>query len=177
MKLVLTICAVIAAYTPIHCLANDSKSNIDKSATMKVEELITIKGERPLKYFREQVVIEEMKFYDIYNALVSDEDFRIKCRNVRQYGTVSIVKKVCQPVYKKRKPSEQNKVRYSHVGGIQLSSNLGVRYENRVKSAKKRSMEEMSQMLEKNPKLRNQLEKFIKAKELLDTKRDEKLSQ
>ena len=71
-------------------------------------EVITVTGQRPLNYYRQQIKIEEKKFYKQYNSLVSDKRFKIKCDYVTKSGLYRGQEKRCEPSYMKKEFAERD---------------------------------------------------------------------
>ncbi len=75
--------------------------NLSASIQTKNEEnleVIDVVGEKPLKYYRDQMKLAESNFYDMYNDLVDIKKFKINCRKEKPTGS-HIKRKVCYPQY------------------------------------------------------------------------------
>ncbi len=82
--------AVDASKSPSN---TENKSNEDEDV-----EVIGVVGEKPLAFFRKQMEIAELDFYDLFNELAEEEKYKIKCRKERKTGS-NMIKKVCYPQY------------------------------------------------------------------------------
>lgn len=61
-------------------------------------EVIGIVGKKPLAYFRSQMEMAELGFYDLFNELAEEEKFKIKCRKEKKTGS-NMTQRVCYPQY------------------------------------------------------------------------------
>lgn len=61
-------------------------------------EVIGVVGQKSLAYFRAQMEIAELDFYDLFNELAEEEKFKIKCRRENRTGS-NIKSRVCYPQY------------------------------------------------------------------------------
>ena len=172
----LFIAVLLAVLVPTVVVASQQQDKKDKNEPM---EVITVIGQKPLLYFKRQMIAQEKAFYKIFNSLISDSKFHIRCHRdpsvegVMQKGS-NIKKKYCAPKFVvKREPGEYDSALLSPTR-LEINKSGNERYKKRVAKEQVELMKEVEQLLETNSTLREQLVKYAEAKDLYETKRAEK---
>lgn len=115
------------------------------AADQPVPEAIDITGSRDDINLQLLVDRAEDAFYEIFNDLVDDADFRIECRYEKVLGSL-IKQRICQTGYMKKELTRAANLNYS---GVQYLATSTLAEKNR--ELRKKTVE----LLEKNPELRN----------------------
>ncbi|WP_296048633.1 hypothetical protein [uncultured Alteromonas sp.] len=127
-------------------------------------EIVDVVGQRPLSYYRKQLVETELAFYDMYNALTDVKEFKIRCRIEKPSGS-HIARKVCYPQYELSAIAHETQIamipKAQDTRGIiePLPTSSGVR--ELVKNEKKAATEHLIKLLTENPGLREQYQALI----------------
>ena len=127
-------------------------------------EVVDVVGQRPLSYYRKQLVETELAFYDMYNALTDQKELKIRCRIEKPSGS-HIARKVCYPQYELSAMAYETQIamipKAQDTRGIiePLPTSSGVR--ELVKSEKRAATEHLIKLLTENPELLEQYQELI----------------
>lgn len=133
-------------------------------------EVITITGKRPLRYFKQEMLRQEVEFYSVFNSLIKEKKFKVRCRRgVKVSGTLSIRKKHCEPDFMRRRAQEYDNVRVVQ-SRIKVDHPY-IRYQMRVQKDHKELMLKVEKLIESNPQLRAQLLQYDRAKATYENER------
>ena len=127
-------------------------------------EVVDVVGQRPLSYYRKQLVETELAFYDMYNALTDQEELKIRCRIEKPSGS-HIARKVCYPQYELSALAYETQIamipKAQDTRGIiePLPTSAGVR--ELVKNEKRAATEHLIKLLTENPELLEQYQDLI----------------
>gem|GEM_PF-906806 len=61
-------------------------------------EKIEVVGQKPLLFFKQQMQMAELDFYSLFNAIATEEKFKVKCRQESRIGS-RIKTTACYPQY------------------------------------------------------------------------------
>ena len=137
------------------------------SAQEEIEEIIVI-GEKSLRSFRNQWVIAEDNFYDMYNSLNEDNEYDVICRMRSPIGSL-IKKRECIPAFTVMKTA-----------GLVKSLMFGVPYPSgELSILKKKNIfhEKMKTITEANPILLETLIELSNAKNKYQEVRKERFEE
>ncbi len=127
-------------------------------------EVVDVVGQRPLSYYRKQLVETELAFYDMYNALTDQKELKIRCRIEKPSGS-HIARKVCYPQYELSAIAYETQIamipKAQDTRGIiePLPTSSGVR--ELVKSEKRAATEHLIKLLTENPELLEQYQDLV----------------
>ncbi|GAB5382355.1 MAG: hypothetical protein Alis3KO_38140 [Aliiglaciecola sp.] len=162
--------AVNTHETPVEQVSNNAESS--------QVEIITVTGERPLSFFRNQFKLAENDFFTALNNLTDQEEFKIVCDNTaRTFTHVSL--RACQPKYVKMVKTELTEFALNtgsrREGSFQKFQNLPSKRKVDQKLAKKRKehLEHVKSLVKNNPDIQLKLLNLNKAKYSLEQKRVE----
>jgi len=129
-------------------------------------ERIQVTGERPRIYFRREMIKAEDNFYDLYNKLTLNEDFKVRCEKVFRKGS-HIKNRVCKPNFTKTIRASMHAESIAEMAST--SYNQEVKF--RIKKMQEKHYRAMEKTVNNNPKLKELLISFhSKRQELLDSK-------
>jgi len=129
-------------------------------------ERIQVTGERPRIYFRRAMVKAENNFYDLYNQLTTNNDFKVECEKVFRPGS-HIKNRVCKPNFTKKIRNDMHVHSIAEMTGF--SYNHAVKF--RIKNMQEKHYRAMEKTVNSNPKLKELLLTFLsKRQELLNSK-------
>ena len=129
-------------------------------------EVVDVIGQRPLSYYRKQLVQTEMAFYDMYNALADVKEFKIRCRTEKPSGS-HIARKVCYPQYELNAIAFETQIamipKAQDTRGIiePLPTSTGIR--ELVSDKKADATEYLLKLLKDNPELLAQFNKLTES--------------
>ena len=129
---------------------------------------ITVTGQGNRNYFKRQMIRAETEFYDLFNELTSEEDFRIVCKTEKRHAFTNIKVRKCESLYESRIAYELTQRAFQL--GSQNSTNASVpatkrgEYEKRVAERRQEQLEDMARVLEENPEFKEKLIALNKAK-------------
>ncbi|MDY6926571.1 MAG: hypothetical protein SWN10_05680 [Pseudomonadota bacterium] len=127
-------------------------------------EVVDVVGQRPLSYYRKQLVETELAFYDMYNALTDQKEFKIRCRIEKPSGS-HIARKVCYPQYELTAIAYETQIamipKAQETRGIiePLPTSSGVKV--LVNNEKRAATEHLIKLLTENPELLEQYQALI----------------
>lgn len=122
----------------------------------KVEQ-IEVRGSVPLLYYKRQVELAELDFYETFNMLADEDKYKVKCRREARTGS-RMKTTACYPQYVLNRMAQET----------QAALNSGAPYpklddiEFLVENERKESLEYAEEIIKKNPKL---MEKLVKLNE------------
>jgi|TARA_B100001057_G_scaffold355996_1_gene358025 hypothetical protein len=125
---------------------------------------VDVVGQRPLSYYRKQLVETELAFYDMYNALTDQKEFKIRCRIEKPSGS-HIARKVCYPQYELTAIAYETQIamipKAQETRGIiePLPTSSGVKV--LVNNEKRAATEHLIKLLTENPELLEQYQALI----------------
>jgi hypothetical protein len=115
-------------------------------------ERIEVIGQRPRLYFRKTMVKAEDNFYDLYNQLTMNNDFKIQCR--KEFRAFSHIKnRVCKPNYTKTIRDDM----YADTFADMMSSSYYREVKFRINRMQKKHLKAMEITVNNNPKLKELL--------------------
>jgi len=176
MRKLMTTTLILSSLISLNTYATVSGDRAKERVDGEEIETITVVGERPIRYFRKLMKKEEMRFYDMYNALTVEDDYKIECGTLNRGG---VAKNVCAPNYvrrlehsilKKVSPSSDFNFRYSYF--TTQESRRAILPE--LKRHQKLHLQHVEQLVENNPALHNQLARFADSKALYKLRHDQK---
>jgi len=129
-------------------------------------ERIQVVGERPRIYFRREMIKAEDNFYDLYNQLTPNDDFKVRCEKVFRAGS-HIKNRVCKPNFTKTIRANM----YAGSLAEMTSTAYNQEVDFRIKKMQEEHYKSMEKTVNNNPKLKELLLSFhSKRKALLDSK-------
>lgn len=125
-------------------------------------ETIDVVGERPLSYFRNALHEKEELFFNAMNELVSDDDFKVKCRNTRRIFS-HLKERKCEAKFVSRLMNEQAEEQFDLMGPSTRQNLSGAppliamrdnkQIQKRINSRQKEYLEEAKKLINSNPEL------------------------
>ena len=183
MKYYLLVAMLLSSYG---VLAQNNAAKAGANSEVNSDtEMITVYGSKPLRYFKRAMDSEEKAFYKLFNSLVTDYKFKIRCHRTHPRATGSRIKlKECKPNYLKRKNTEEHFI--SHVNrpgenGSILVTDLYIqpnndRYNKRIRKDHAELVQIATNLIDTNPSLKEQFYKYANAQKMYEGKRAEKFS-
>jgi len=144
-------------------------------------ETITVVGERPIIYYRQVMQREEKQFYEMYNKLTENEDFKVHCAFT--YVGDGARGESCQPQFARRlKHSLLLKERVPVMMKMGQVAVMTDRMEIRKLDEKilgpelrklgKKQRAHVEKLVKQHPELLEQLAKFSESKAVFEAKRE-----
>ncbi len=130
-------------------------------------ETIEVTGTKPLLYYKRQVELAELDFYDLFNAIADEDKFKVKCRKEARAGS-RIKTTVCYPQYVLTRMAQET----------QNALNSGLPYPNLddieflVENEKQESMKYVEEVVSSNPKLLAKLIEMNEKQALYNSKKE-----
>ena len=160
---------------------NNVQQQNQASSEQKVE-VITVTGNRPIAFFRDQFQKAEQEFFALYNAKEMNDEFRIEC-GAQKHSFSHLARNVCEPKYIEQTIYEMTQEaleigskRQGLQGQLQnLSSRRAI--ELKLKSKRKKHLASLRSIVEQNPDLQLKLLHLNQAKYALEKKRAEKFGE
>jgi len=129
-------------------------------------ERIQVTGERPRIYFRREMIKAEDNFYDLYNKLTLNEDFKVRCEKVFRPGS-HIKSRVCKPNFTKTVRAAMHAESIAEMASTSYNQEVDFR----IKKMQEKHYKAMEKTVNSNPQLKKLLLSFhSKRQELLDSK-------
>ena len=129
---------------------------------------ITVTGQGNRNYFKRQMIRAETEFYDLFNELTTEKDFRIVCETENRHAFTNIKVRKCQSVYESRIAYELTQRAFqmgSRAGAnIEVPATKRGEYAQRVAERRQEQLEDMARILEENPEFKEKLIALNKAK-------------
>jgi hypothetical protein len=137
-------------YLPLICqscilLLGTAAGQQAAAADTPLTEAIDVTGNRDDINLQLMVDRAEDTFFELFNELVDDEEFRITCTRQAVLGS-RISQRICQTAYMKKELTTAANLSYS---GVEYQASAALEEKNR--QLRKKTVE----LLEKNPELRN----------------------
>jgi len=115
-------------------------------------ERIEVIGQRPRLYFRRTMEKAEDNFYDMYNQLTTNNDFKVQCH--KEFRSFSHIKnRVCKPNYTKTIRDDM----YADTFADMMSSSYYQEVKFRINRMQKKHLKAMETTVNNNPKLKELL--------------------
>jgi len=174
--------AILGCLLAFNANASMPNDTVDVEKAGEDIETLTVVGERPVLYFKQLARQEEEKFYELYNALTKEEDFKVVCGFDRAGITASIaVKKTCQPYYVKRLRRSLIDRTLAYTGNSESGHNMSfiitqkdeLTIKPEIYRLAKLQMAHVEKLLEENPDLLKQLSKYSDSMALYKQKHEE----
>ena len=132
-------------------------------------ETIEVTGVKPLLYYKRQVELAELDFYDLFNAIADEDKFKVKCRKEARAGS-RIKKTVCYPQYVLTRMAQETQDAIS--SGLPYPRLDDIEF--LVQREKEESMKYVEEIVSKNPKLLAKLIEMNEKQALYQSKKDVK---
>lgn len=149
---------------PVILLGFSSFVNSQSEEKQDEIEVVDVVGQRPLSYYRKQLVETELAFYDMYNALTDQKELKIRCRIEKPSGS-HIARKVCYPQYELSAIAYETQIamipKAQDTRGViePLPTSAGVK--ELVKNEKRAATEHLLKLLTENPELLEQYQYLV----------------
>lgn len=147
-----------------------------EQAKKETLETIQIDGVKPLRYYRKQLELAELNFYDLYNSLVDEEQFLMYCRKEKDVGS-HIKRTRCYPQYFLQIYANESQDAFSSTSYYDLAQGI-VRnppsykmVEELAQRKQKEALEYVEKVVSENPVLLNQLVKMEAARNTYEAKK------
>lgn len=139
----------------------------EQSVSLAVER-IQVYGQRPLSFFRKELVNSEADFFALYNELADDDGFKVKCRHNKELGT-NVRTRACLPNFVndiKFNEAQQAADLAPPGGGVLAIINNRSAAQAKAAILKKQQeyLENLNQIASANPQLQEKLDKWNAAK-------------
>ena len=138
-----------------------------KSSEQNVEnaiEHITVYGQRPLIYFKNQVIKAENDFFNLFNQFADQDEFKIKCSRSSSSGT-RIRSRVCEPAYI---TDLKYDIRFLSGGSLFNAPNIPVYldrdFQRRARQKRVEHIAYMTRIADEHPELQDKLEDWAEAR-------------
>jgi len=160
------VCAftVFPASAALHDSDVQQKNQLNSSETEKIE----VVGERSRRYFRSEMIKAEDSFYQLYNQLTTNVDFKVQCDKVKRTGS-HIKNRECVPNFTKTMRSSVIAADLKEMSSISYDQELAFRIEEMQKKHRK----SMATAVMNNPELKklfisfqNKRQKLINSEQL-----------
>ena len=166
MNLLLTLCVklsvLLALCIPISLYANE---NTNKSSKDDVE-VIGVQGEKSIAYYRKQMRLAELDFYDLFNDLADEDKYKIRCRKEKRIGS-NLSQTVCYPQYVLDRFAQETQAALNSGRIFPRLKDI----EALVKKEREASNVYAQEIIEKNPELLKKLIKLTETQSLYEQKK------
>ncbi|MFQ3190857.1 MAG: hypothetical protein ACI936_001992 [Paraglaciecola sp.] len=127
-------------------------------------EIISVKGQKPLGLYREEMVRFRFEFFDMLNALNNKPEFEIKCEKKSTIKS-RIKRTICEPQYAidMRIELNQQKSRAAQFNGGAKTQTSEKELNTRLKRWHERANQEKLKLIFSNANLKEQFLKLVKA--------------
>ena len=132
---------------PANAGPSDSKIQQDDANEPDIER-IQVTGERPRIYFRREMIKAEDNFYDLYNKLTLNEDFKVRCEKVFRAGS-HIKNRVCKPNFTKTIRANMQAESLAEMASTTYNQEVDFR----IKKMQKKHYTAMEKTVNSNPQL------------------------
>jgi len=146
--------------------ANVYSQNTAATADKDKTEVISIRGQKPLGFYREEMVDLKFEFYDLLNAVNTKAEFKIKCEKKSTVET-RVKETVCEPQYviDMRAKLNQQKSQASEFTGAAITQISDKELNKQLQSWHDKADQEKLRLMTTNPKLKAHFLKLIKSEE------------
>lgn len=147
----------------VYCQPVDKEQVLKKSETEKTE-VISVRGQKPLGFYRQEMVELKFEFFDMLNALNTKPEFAIKCE--KKSSIESRVKQtVCEPQYviEMRAKLNQQKRQGSQFTGAALTQTSDRELNQNLQEWHEKADQEKLRLIANNPTLKEHFLKLIKS--------------
>jgi len=149
-----TLCTFIVF--PASADLNGSEIQPEDAVNAPDIERIQVIGQRPRLYFRRTMEKAEDNFYDMYNQLTTDNDFKVQCN--KEFRSFSHIKhRVCKPNYTKTIRDDM----FAETFADMMSSSYYQEVKFRINRTQKKHLKSMKKTVNSNPQLQNYYFHFI----------------
>jgi|GEM_PF-690334 hypothetical protein len=131
-------------------------------------EIIGVFAQTPLLFFKKQMEIAELDFYESFNAIADEDKFRVKCRLEAKVGS-RIKKRVCYPRYVLDRMAQETQNALSSGSPYPTLEEI----EFLVKRDKEEALVYAENIVKENPELLQKLVKMNEKQEKYQSKRTE----
>jgi hypothetical protein len=152
----------------------------DGSRDNEAVDEIVVYGQKSLSRLRREMHQASEAFFDVYNALNSDDDFDISCGYETRLGQRR-KNHVCKPRFAVKAEARETSSFMMSGGAAQRSTGPGAGFnpgdgyvtptERRVREKEARMWEEVSELLAEHPEFREALEKLVRARNGYESER------
>lgn len=180
MKKIIAILALSGMVITAHGYeqATNNVQQQNQSTAEKQVEVITVTGNRPIAFFRDQFQQAEQEFFALYNAKETNDEFKIEC-GAEKRSFSHVARNTCEPRYVEQTIYEMTQEaleigskRQGLQGQLQnLSSRRAI--ELKLKAKRKKHLASLRSIVEQNPDLQLKLLHLNQAKYALEKKRAE----
>ncbi|MFC4701318.1 hypothetical protein ACFO4O_14200 [Glaciecola siphonariae] len=123
-------------------------------------EAIDVIGDRPLSYYRRNLVKQENAFFDLMNQLIDEDDFKVTCKKQRMQAFSRLKARACEANFVSRIIGEATQQNFD---SMSLSSRMGgpdgvnlvadVKIQLALKKRQREQLEAMVETINNNPEL------------------------
>lgn len=154
-----------AALAPKDIVISADDSNPDVKDNI---EIIGVFAQTPLLFFKKEMEIAELDFYESFNAIADEDKFRVKCRLEAKVGS-RIKKRVCYPRYVLDRMAQETQNALSSGSPYPTLEEI----EFLVKRDKEEALLYAEKIVKENPELLQKLVKMNEKQEKYQSKRTE----
>lgn len=140
------------------------KEQVLKKSETEKTEVISVRGQKPLGFYREEMVELKFEFFDMLNALNTKPEFAIKCE--KKSSIESRAKQtICEPQYviDMRSKLNQQKRQGSQFTGAALTQTSDRELNQNLQEWHEKADQEKLKLIANNPKLKEHFLKLIKS--------------
>lgn len=156
-------------------VSNDPTSDQpgDDASTAKdgepIDEVV-VTAEGNLTFLRRQIIRAENDFYNLFNDLTSEDDFKIVCKKEKRHGFTNMIVRKCKSKYEDTIAFEltQRDRRLGSFERTSLPTTKQGEYEQRVAKRREEQLAEMARILQENPEFQQKLITLNEAKAKYD---------
>jgi hypothetical protein len=167
-----TFAALITAPFLSITIASETAVSQDQTANSDKEDVeqIQVYGQRPPGYYKELMIQAELAFFDTYNQLTENEDFKIICSREPIGPFSRLTKRVCEPGYIDEEQFKGTQEAFSAVSlrnkaiGNLTHTPGDLRIRKAQKKQREAQLEELRELVKTNPELQKKLINLNRAK-------------
>lgn len=148
---------------------SEMREQMQKEMQQENVETIEVVGTKPLLFYKRQVELAELDFYDLFNAIADEDKFKVKCRKEARAGS-RIKTTVCYPQYVLSRMAQETQDAIS--SGLPYPKLDDIEF--LVQREKEESMKYVEEIVTQNPKLLAKLIEMNEKQALYQSKKDVK---
>ena len=162
------ILALLLLYAPVTLGQTQAAEETETISSEAIDE-ITVYGERSIIVLQKELELAQVRMFDLFNTLNSDDEFDIECDYEQHLGSRRW-HHVCTPKFATRQAAHQGAVfltRNKKTGQVQAVTHHNRRMDKKLWA-------EMAVLVNANPELRKAFEELTKAKNAIDVERQKR---
>lgn len=144
-----------------------AKGDIASKDSEHSMERIEVTGKPPKQFYRERLHLAQESFFQLFNQLTQEDAFKVTCERRKQHAFTRLTERVCEAQFVSDIKHE-NLVRASEMQSKKSSAlHLGNKsaYRKQYKIMQQKQVQHMVELINSNPKLREQYQALQQAKD------------